>query len=97
MSNEITIEAAIIEANRAANPDVRPTDYDRRAKAMATLIEASRFRIKRKPVPGVADEMDFYLCPNCKASVGIIDDSFDMNQESRFCYNCGQALDWSKE
>ena len=45
-----TIEAAIIEANRAKNPEKRVTDYNHRAKCMDILIEAARFRIKKKPI-----------------------------------------------
>ena len=86
MQNEVTYEAAIIEANRAKNPEKRVTDYNHRAKCMDKLIEAARFRIPRKP----EIENRYYgvgRCPSC--SVAFRDKS------TNFCGNCGQALDWS--
>lgn len=88
MSNKITIEAAIIEANRAANPDVRPTDYDRRAACMDVLITAARYRVLRKPINPKYGNI-LCDCPNCFSSVTYATDLF--------CRKCGQALDWSEE
>ena len=80
-----TIEAAIIEANRAKNPDRPTTDYDHRAACMDVLIEAARYREPRTPQ---YDKHFAFMCPRCSQRI-----------ESRlnFCYTCGQALDWSGE
>ena len=79
-----TIEAAIIEANRAKNPEKRVTDYNHRAKCMDVLIEAARFRLPRKPRPYFGGGVE---CPNCGTTIDTVDDYF--------CFNCGQALDWT--
>ena len=86
MQNEVTYEAAIIEANRAKNPEKRVTDYNRRAKCMDILIEAARFRISNKP----EIENRYYgvgRCPTCRAVF--------RDRTTNFCGNCGQALDWT--
>ena len=92
---EITIEAAIIELNRLKTTERMEIDRDRMTAAIDVLKDAAQFRIKRTPVAEGIDDMDFHLCPNCKAGVGSLDDVFELNQESKYCYNCGQALDWS--
>ena len=88
MQNEVTYEAAIIEANRAKNPEKRVTDYNRRAKCMDILIEAARFRIKKKPIRDMEISLMFdgRRCPTCNYVVNKYDNVF--------CGNCGQALDW---
>lgn len=87
MQNEVTYEAAIIEANRAKNPEKRVTDYNHRAKCMDILIEAARFRISKKPeVWYTADNELSTHCPNCNCEFTLL---------YNFCFNCGQALDWS--
>lgn len=95
MPTELTLEAAIIELNRLKTTERMYINRERLIAAIDTLKDAARFRIKRKPVAEGTDDMDFYLCPNCKVSVGSLDDTFEMNQESKYCYHCGQALDWS--
>lgn len=92
---EMTLEAAIIELNRLKTTERMEIDRERLTAAVDVLKGAARFRIKRKPVATGIDDMDFYLCPNCKAGVGSLDDTFEMNQESKYCYHCGQALDWN--
>lgn len=84
-----TIEAAIIEADRAKVPDRPTTDYDHRKKCMDVLIEAARFRIKKKPIRDMEISLMFdgRRCPTCNYVVNKYDDVF--------CGNCGQALDWS--
>lgn len=95
MKTELTLEAAIIELNRLKTTERMDIDRERLTAAVDVLKDAARFRIKRKPVATGTDDMDFYLCPNCKASVGSLDDYFEMNQESKYCYHCGQAIDWN--
>lgn len=82
-----TIEAAIIEANRAKNPDKPMTDYDRRAKCMDILIEAARFRIPTKPKPEREYCYGNGQCTNC--------DAVFLDKLTNYCGNCGQALDWT--
>ena len=84
-----TIEAAIIEADRANVPDRPTTDYDHRKRCMDVLIEAARFRIKKKPIRDMEISLMFdgRRCPTCNYVVNKYDNVF--------CGNCGQALDWS--
>ena len=85
--NKPTIEAAIIEANRAKNPTRAVIDYDRRAKCMDVLIDAAQYRIGKDPlIEEHAYNEWSTLCPNCNNE---LDMSFP------FCPDCGQALDWS--
>ena len=77
--NKPTIEAAIIEANRAKNPTRAVIDYDRRAKCMDVLIDAARYREPMKPVEG-------YKCPNC---------GLEFLRTFKYCMMCGQSLDWT--
>lgn len=51
-------------------------------------------RIPRKPEYEGYDEQDRILCPCCKNPVGAVDDYFEENSLNRFCFSCGQALDW---
>ena len=83
-----TIEAAIIEADRAKVPDRPTTDYDHRKRCMDVLIEAARFRIKKKPIRDMEISLMFdgRRCPTCNYVVNKYDNVF--------CGNCGQALDW---
>jgi len=88
MPTEMTIEAAIIELNRLKSQERMDIDRERLTAAIDKLTEAGRFRIPRKP------KIDEYLitkrletlCSNCEA-IALIND--------KFCYECGQALDWS--
>ena len=80
MPNEITPEAAIIELNRIrTNTDERPPEID------MAITAINRCFVKRKPKP----ETRYFgngRCPNC--------DAVFMDKSTRFCGNCGQALDW---
>lgn len=91
MNNNPTIEAAIIEANRAKNPIRHVIDYDHRARCMDVLIDAARYREPRKPdlkPKPLRNEVFWWQCPNCKAHTHA-------NTMHRYCHYCGQALDWS--
>ena len=80
MPNKLTPEAAIIRLNQFR------TDKDERDPAIDMAIRAiNRGFVKRKPKP----ETRYYgngRCPNC--------DAVFMDKSTRFCGNCGQALDW---
>ena len=39
------------------------------------------------------DEQDCYICPNCGADIGSIDDYFPRD---RYCHECGQAIQWNE-
>ena len=89
MNNKPTIEAAIIEANRAKNPIRHVIDYDHRARCMDVLIDAAQYRIKRKLVENVEGGLE---CSACGTTIDVYPDF-----EDHFCFNCGQALDWGGE
>lgn len=97
MSNKITIEAAIIELNRLKSQERMDVDRERLNSAVDRLVETARLRIKRKPVAEGSDDMDYYLCPQCKNPVGDIADLYEQNKSGRFCRKCGQAIDWGDE
>lgn len=79
-----TIEAAIIEANRAKNPIRHVIDYDHRARCMDVLIDAARYRQKIKP----KDKRMNFECPQCGQRIAAF---------LPYCFTCGQALEWSGE
>lgn len=52
-------------------------------------------RITPKQVDNTGnDDMDFYICPNCKKELVAID-SIDYYETENYCGHCGQALDWN--
>lgn len=77
----ITPEAAIIELNRIrTNTDERSPEIDMAIRAI------NRVFVKRKPLP----EPRYYgngRCPSCHVVF--------MDKSTKYCGNCGQALDWS--
>ena len=80
MPNKLTPEAALIKLNRIR------TGKDERDPAIDMAITAiNRQYIKRKPIDNVEGEIE---CPTCGMSI----DEFD---SKRYCFNCGQALDWT--
>ena len=54
--------------------------------AIDRLVEAARFRIKRKPVPEPEFCYGNGCCPNCRV--------YFIDKSTHYCGNCGQALDW---
>ena len=50
-------------------------------------ILALKKQIQKKPVPNCSDE---YVCPICNSLVVL-----SSGYKQPFCYQCGQALDWS--
>lgn len=89
MPTKLTIEAAIIELNRLKSQERMDIDRERLTAAVDKLTEAGRFRIKRKLVGNVEGGLE------CSACGTTIDCSPVF--EEHFCYNCGQAIDWSRE
>ena len=52
-------------------------------------------RITPKQVDNTGDDdMDFYICPNCKKELVAID-SIDYYETENYCGHCGQALNWN--
>ena len=89
MPDEMTFEAAVIEANRLKSQERMDIDRERRNAAIDKLIEAARFRIPRKPVPR---EHESWItdCPSCGSCVPAV-----FHIICAYCEYCGQALDWS--
>ena len=80
MPNDITPESALIKLNRIrTDKGERPPEID------MAITAINRQYIKRKPIDNVEGEIE---CPACGMSI----DEFD---SERYCFNCGQALDWS--
>lgn len=96
---EMTTEAAIIELNRLKSQERMDIDRERLTAAIDKLTEAGRYQIKRKVQSFKITIMDFeteFCCPSCRATLGLRDsDGTNWGSESKYCGNCGQALDWS--
>lgn len=89
--SEMTMEAAIIAANRLLTEERMDIDREEMKAAIRKLIDAAQFRIKRKPdlkPKPLRNEVFWWQCPNCKAHTHA-------NTMHRYCHYCGQALDWS--
>ena len=60
-------------------------------------VEECREAVKKQKLktPGRTgmDEQDCYICPNCGADIGSIDDYFPRD---RYCHECGQAIQWNE-
>ena len=60
-------------------------------------VEECREAVKKQKLktPGRTgmDEQDCYICPNCGADIGSIDDYFPRD---RYCHECGQAIQWDE-
>ena len=81
MPNNITPESALIKLNRIrTNTDERPPEIDMAIRAI------NRVFVKRKPID---DGKPLLKCPACRTSI----DEFD---SEKYCFNCGQALDWGE-
>ena len=81
MPTELTPREAIIKLNRIrTNKGERSPEIDMAIRAINCCM------IKRKPVD---DGKPFLKCPTCGMSI----DEFDSES---YCFNCGQALDWSE-
>ena len=91
---EMTMEAAIIAANRILTEERMDIDREEMKAAIRKLIEAAQYRIKREPIgkehgvrqtPLGTKPRTFLCCPNCENVVAPF---------HGFCPECGQALDW---
>ncbi len=87
MKNKLTLEAAIIELNRLKTTERMYINRERLTAAIDVLKDAARFRIKRMLVENEEGGVE---CPACGTTI-----DYSPIFEEHFCYNCGQALDWS--
>lgn len=85
--SEMTMEAAIIAANRLLTEERMDIDREEMTAAIRKLIDAGRYRIKRELV---GNEEGGLECSVCGTTIDVCP-----NFEEHFCFNCGQALDWS--
>lgn len=90
----LTYEGALVELNRLNSAERLPVNEHNLKAALAVARAAILKQIKRNPVAEGFDDMDYYLCPQCKNPVGDISDLYEQNKSGRFCRKCGQALDW---
>ena len=95
MENKMTMEAAIIAANRLLTEERMDIDREEMTAAIRKLIDAAQFRIKLEPIekehgvrqtPVGTKPRTFLSCPNCECVASPL---------QGFCPECGQALDWS--
>ena len=75
--------------------------------AMKLAVEALEKQIPKKVIFGY-DEQDYVRCPQCKSEIAPMDDDCLLYhcpgcgekdailQGDKYCFNCGQALDWSE-
>lgn len=70
------------------------TEYILNKKA---IISALKKQIPKKPKERKAGFKSFdYVCPECASRrISKIDGEWIAGSHSRYCSNCGQALDWS--
>ena len=97
MKNKMTMEAAIIAANRLLTEERMEIDREEMTAAIRKLIDAAQFRIKRKPEKIIDYVKKYSLvsrsfviagrCPCC--------DNDTIISAENYCPNCGQALEWS--
>ncbi len=83
---EMTMEAAIIAANRLLTEERMEIDREEMKAAIRKLIDAAQFRIKRKLVENVEGGLE---CSVCGTTIDVCPSI------EHFCFNCGQAIDWS--
>ena len=81
MPTELTPREAIIKLNRIrTDKGERPPEID------MAITAINRCFGKRKPID---DGKPLLKCPACRTSI----DEFD---SEKYCFNCGQALDWGE-
>ena len=63
-------------------------------KALALAQKAFEKQIPKNIIFGY-DEQDDICCSNCGPGIAIMD-SYEYEKHTyKYCFNCGQALDWS--
>ncbi len=96
-----TAEQARNDLERLLLTDERPAN-----KVIALACKALEKQIPKKVILGY-DEQDYVCCPQCKSEIAPMDDDCLLYhcpgcgekdailQGDNYCFNCGQALDWS--
>ena len=96
-----TAEQARNDLERLLLTDERPAN-----KVIALACKALEKQIPKKVTLGY-DEQDYVRCPQCKSEIAPMDDDCLLYhcpgcgekdailQGDNYCFNCGQALDWS--
>ena len=72
----------------------------KRAEAIEIAIQALEKQIPKKPrktdsYRGVLKRVYAYVCPTCGNA--CLEKYMNERQNTMFCWNCGQKLDWSDE
>ena len=80
------------------NNDCKFTEDDYKANEMA--IQALEKQIPKKPrktdsYRGIFRRIYAYVCPTCGNA--CLEKQENERQDTMFCWNCGQKLDWSDE
>ena len=70
----------------------------KRAEALDVAIQALEKQIPKKPrktdsYRGVLKKVYAYVCPTCGNA--CLEKYMNERQNTMFCWNCGQKLDWS--
>ena len=82
-----------IKLRLLTNEDADMWDAYRAVGTVEECREAMEKQKPKKPNRSGMDEQDYYVCPNCGADIGSIDDYFPRD---RCCHECGQAIQWSE-
>lgn len=85
MADKLSIAEAKIELNRCKVNGYMPTDWERRCRAVDTVLAALDRQEPRKPLP----DTFYYGFGKCRTCGAIFTDN-----STNHCGNCGQALDW---
>lgn len=101
-SEAIKICNTIVFATSFSSPQGIPlnTTKDELAEAMRIAIQALEKRIPKKPrktdsYRGVLKKVYAYVCPTCGNA--RLEKYMNERQNTVFCWDCGQKLDWSDE
>ena len=101
-SEAIKICNTIVFATFLSNPKGVPinTTKEELTEAMGMSIQALEKQIPKKPrktdsYRGVLKRVYAYVCPTCGNA--CLEKYMNKRQNTMFCWNCGQKLDWSDE
>ena len=94
----MTVSEAIKELHK-----IRPRGGiipQKRADALEMAIQALEKQIPKKPrktdsYRGIFRRIYAYVCPTCGNA--CLEKQENERQDTMFCWNCGQKLDWSDE
>ncbi len=73
---------------------------DEQIKERQTIIEALEKQIAKKPrengiQDGLIRKIKYYTCPACGNC--LLTEMMNERQNTSYCWDCGQKLDWSEE